>query len=46
VAWVGSPRSVDLREKRIDESQSANLSPFAEDWDRPEMTVYDELPPR
>jgi hypothetical protein len=50
VTWVGSPHSVDLREKQIDESQAADLrrrlAPFAEDWDRPEMTVYDELPPR
>ena len=50
VTWVGSPRQVDLRERGIDESQAANLrhrlSAFAEDWDRPEMTAYDELPPR
>jgi hypothetical protein len=50
VTWVGSPYSVDLREKQIDESQAADLrrrlAPFAEDWDRPEMTAYDELPPR
>ncbi len=50
VTWVGSPRPVDLRERGIDESQAADLrrrlAPFAEDWDRPEMTAYDELPPR
>ena len=50
VTWVGSPRPVDLREKGIDESQAADLrrrlSSFAGDWDRPEMDVYDELPPR
>ena len=50
VTWVGSPEPVDLRERGIDESQAADLrrrlSSFAEDWDRPEMTVYDELPPR
>jgi hypothetical protein len=50
VTWVGSPRPIDLREKGIDESQAADLrrrlSPFAEDGDRPEMAVYDELPPR
>ncbi len=41
---------VDLRERGIDERQAAGLrqrlSAFAEDWDRPEMAVYDELPPR
>ena len=40
----------DLRERVIDEHQAADLrrrlSTFAEDWDRPEMTAYDELPPR
>lgn len=41
---------VDLRERGIEESQAADLrrrlAPFAEDWDRPEMSGYDELPPR
>ena len=41
VTWVGSPESVDLRERGIDESQAGDLrrrlSTFAEDWDRPEM---------
>jgi hypothetical protein len=50
VTWVGSPHPVDLRERGIDESQAADLrrrlAPFADDWDRPEMTAYDELPPR
>jgi hypothetical protein len=50
VTWVSSPEVVDLRERGIDESQAADLrrrlAPFAEDWDRPEMTAYDELPPR
>lgn len=50
VTWVGSPHSVDLRKKESDESQAADLrrrlAPVAEDWDRPEMNVYDELPPR
>ena len=49
VTWV-SPNSVDLRERGIDESQAADLrrrlAPFSADWDRPEITVYDELPPR
>jgi len=38
---------IDLREKGIDERQatdlSARLRPFAEDWDRPDMDVYDDL---
>lgn len=41
---------VGLRERGIDESQAADLrhrlARFAEDWDRPEMGAYDELPPR
>jgi hypothetical protein len=50
VTWVQAANSVDLRERGIDESQAADLRrrlvAFAEDWDRPEMTAYDELPPR
>lgn len=50
VTWLHPPRPVDLREKGIDESQAADLrrrlGPFAADWDRPEMSAYDELPPR
>jgi len=50
VTWVQPAASIDLRERGIDESQAADLrrrlAPFAEDWDRPEMAVYDELPPR
>jgi hypothetical protein len=38
---------VDLAEREIDESQAADLrqrlKPFAEDWDRPEMDVYDAV---
>lgn len=41
---------VDLRERGICESQAAELrrrlAAFAEDWDRPEMAVYDGLPAR
>lgn len=43
-------RPVDLRERGIGERQAADLrrrlAAFAEDWDRPEMAAYDELPPR
>ena len=49
VTWVHSPEPVDLREKGIDQLQAADLrrlARFAEDWDRPEMAAYDELPPR
>jgi hypothetical protein len=50
VTWVHPAEPVDLRERGIDESQAADLrrrlAPFAEDWDRPEMAAYDELPPR
>ncbi|MDP9170332.1 MAG: antitoxin family protein [Acidobacteriota bacterium] len=49
VTWV-SPKTVDLSERGIDESQAADLrrrlASFAEDWNLPEMTVYDDLPPR
>jgi hypothetical protein len=50
VTWVHPAEPVDLREREIAESQAADLrrrlTPFAEDWDRPEMAAYDELPPR
>jgi hypothetical protein len=39
--------AVDLAERGIDERQAADLrqrlKPFAEDWDRPEMDVYDAV---
>ena len=50
VTSVNPAEPVDLRERGIDELQAAalrrRLAPFAEDWDRPEMAAYDELPPR
>jgi len=50
VTFVQPAGSVDLRERGIDESQAADLrrrlASLAEDWDRPEMAVYDELPSR
>ena len=50
VTWIGSPPTVDLRDRGMDEPQAADLrrrlATFTEDWDRPEMTAYDELPPR
>ena len=42
-----STSSVDLAERGIDEEQAADLrrrlGAFADDWDRPEMDVYDAL---
>ena len=39
------PGSINLRERGIDETQAANLrarfATFAEDWESPEMSVYD-----
>jgi hypothetical protein len=39
--------SVDLAKRCIDERQAADLrqrlKPFGEDWDRPEMDVYDAV---
>ena len=39
------PGSIDLRERGIDEAQAANLrarfATFAEDWESPEMSIYD-----
>ncbi len=50
VTWVQPGSSVDLEERGITQRQAADLrhrlATFAEDWDRPEMNVYDELPPR
>ncbi|MCY3721753.1 MAG: hypothetical protein OXG97_05995 [Candidatus Poribacteria bacterium] len=38
-------RSIDLRERGIDETQAAEmrarLASFAEDWESPEMDVYE-----
>lgn len=40
------PRSVDLRAHGIDEAQAAELraqlATFAEDWESPEMDIYDD----
>jgi len=50
VTWVHPEAVIDLRTRGIDESQAADLrhrlGTFTEDWERPEMSVYDELPPR
>ena len=48
VTWVGSAETVDLRERGVGLEQAADLrfrlSAFRDDWDQPEMAVYDELP--
>lgn len=40
------PRSIDLRARGIDEAHAADLrarlATFAEDWDSPEMDIYDD----
>jgi hypothetical protein len=50
VTWIEPSGSIDLRERGIDAAHAADLrrrlSTFAEDWDRPEMNVYDQLPSR
>ncbi|HXM44564.1 MAG TPA: antitoxin family protein [Bryobacteraceae bacterium] len=50
VTWVRPAGTIDLRQRGIDQAQAADLrrrlALFAEDWDRPEMAAYDELPPR
>ena len=50
VTWVQPPQPIDLSEKGIDAAQAAGLrrrlATFTEDWDRPEMAIYDDVPPR
>ena len=50
VTWVHPPEAVDLRERGINDGQAADLrhrlAAFTEDWDRPEMAIYDDLPSR
>jgi hypothetical protein len=42
-----APHLIDLRSRGIDEAQAAELrarlATFAEDWDSPEMGIYDGL---
>ena len=46
VTFLGNG-SIDLAKRGIDEHQAADLrrrlTTFAEDWDRPEMDVYDAV---
>lgn len=50
VTWIQPAAAVDLRARGISELEAADLrrrlAVFASDWDRPEMDLYDELPPR
>lgn len=50
VTFLPGPSKVDLKARGIDERQAADLrsrlKSVAEDWDRPEMDVYDEPDPR
>ena len=50
VTLIPAVEPVDLRARGIGESQAADLhrrlAGIVEDWDRPEMDVYDELPSR
>ncbi len=47
VTWMRSDEAVSLRARGLDEANAADLrrrlATFAADWDRPEMSVYDEL---
>jgi hypothetical protein len=47
VTFLSESTSIDLGERGIAPAQAADLrsrlARFAEDWDRPEMNVYDEL---
>jgi hypothetical protein len=50
VTWVQPAAEIDLRDRDIDERQASDLrrrlAPFSEDWERPDMNAYDQLPPR
>ena len=50
VTWIHPAEPVNLPERGIDARHAADLrhrlAAFAEDWDRPEMAAYDDLPPR
>lgn len=47
VTFFPADLSIDLKDRGIDEVQAANLrgrlKTIADDWQRPEMDVYDEL---
>jgi hypothetical protein len=45
VTFLAERKPVDLAERGVDRQQASDLrrrlAPFAEDWQRPEMDVYD-----
>lgn len=47
VTFLSARKEIDLKARGIDEARAGELRDrlraFAEDWDRPEMDVYDEL---
>jgi hypothetical protein len=47
VTFLDGPGRVDLRATGVEEKQAADLrwrlQAFAEDWDRPEMDIYDDI---
>ena len=48
VTWVPVAHAVQLKDRGLDDSQASDLrhrlATFAEDWDRPEMDIHDDLP--
>jgi hypothetical protein len=49
VTWVRPAELVNLPVRGIEKPQAAalrRLAAFVEDWDRPEMAAYDDLPSR
>jgi hypothetical protein len=47
VTFLPLKKSIDLRDRGIDEEQAADLrwrlQAFSDDWSRPEMDIYDDL---
>jgi len=47
VTFFPIPGKIDLREMGVSEAEAAEMrnrvASFAEDWDRPEMDIYDEM---
>ena len=47
VIFLPSPEEIDLESRPMNKAEAADLrarlSTFAEDWDRPEMDLYDTL---
>lgn len=47
ITFLPAAPSINLRDRAIDEDHAADLrarlAAFAEDWNRPDMDVYDEM---